>query len=84
MRETKGILFAIISLGMLIAFNSAYVSNIINENSLVFFRWVAAICLLVGILDALQVISVFSFKENNKLLEKMQRRPERKKQPWEE
>lgn len=65
MRETKGILFAIISLGMLIAFNSAYVSNIINENSLVFFRWVAAICLLVGILDTLQVISVFSFKENN-------------------
>ncbi len=45
--------------------------------------WSAWGCMVLGALDAMQVISLFKFKPNKKLLNKIYRRPEEVRKPWE-
>ena len=85
MREAKGTLLAISSIALffVLVTYAAIVQEVIGILPHKILMWLSAIAGLVGMLDVMQIIKVFKFKPNKKLIADIERRPLKAKQPWE-
>ena len=65
MRESKGIILAVISAIILAALGESFIGGKLPDLVATILRWVTALTMFVGILDAMQIINVLNRNSNS-------------------
>jgi len=85
MKEAKGIITAVLFIGAAFALSvyQSQITSIIGSITHSILLWAFIIIAIAGILDAMQIINIFTFKPNKKLIGSVELKPSKARQPWE-